>query len=481
MNTAGAKRVAVLGGGISGLAAAHRLHELCPSLEVELLEAESRLGGVLQTHREHGLLVEYGADNFITNVPWAVDFCRRIGIEDQLIETNPAHRRAFVVRKGRLRPIPQGFVVMAPSRLWPIVATPILSPLGKLRLVAEMFIRKGTTETDESLASFAIRRFGRETYERLVQPLVGGIYTGDPHRLSLRSTLPRFLEMEKKHGSLFRALWRQAPSERPSASSGSGARYSMFVAPRDGMSGLIDAVAARLPVGAVKLNSPVVQMRRGDDGRWALLIGETTTEPRLYDAVIVATPAAVTARLLKTVDDPLAGELAEIPYAGCSIVSVVYLREQIHHPLDGLGFVVPLIEGRKILSGSFSSIKYAGRAPEGKVLIRVFIGGACQPELAELPDGRLREIAASELAELLDIKGDPVASFISRRPGSMPQYHVGHEERLARIDRRAARLPGLFLAGNAYHGVGMPLCIHSGEQAAEKAVAMLAAERTAST
>ncbi len=237
--TARQKRVAVIGGGISGLATAHRLTELDPSVSVALLEQADRVGGVLQTKRQDGFMFEWGADNFITNVPWAVDLCRRIGFEDQLVETDEQHRGAFVVRKGKLHRIPQGFIIMAPSRVWPVVSTPILSPWGKLRMAGEFFVPRRKEEGDESLASFVIRRFGQQTYDRLVQPLIGGIYTGDPSRLSLQATMPRFREMEKGHGSLIRAVMRQAKKQPKADRNSSGGRYSMFVAPRDGISSLV--------------------------------------------------------------------------------------------------------------------------------------------------------------------------------------------------------------------------------------------------
>ena len=229
------RRVAVIGGGISGLATAHRLVELDPRLSISLFEQSHRMGGVLETKRHDGFLLEWGADNFITNVPWAVDLCRRIGFEDQLVETDEQHRGAFVVRKGKLRRIPQGFIIMAPSRVWPVVSTPILSLWGKLRMAAEFFVPARKDDADESLADFVIRRFGHETYDRLVQPLIGGIYTGDPHKLSLQSTMPRFREMEKGHGSLIRAVMLQAAKQSKADRNSSGGRYSMFVAPRDGI------------------------------------------------------------------------------------------------------------------------------------------------------------------------------------------------------------------------------------------------------
>jgi oxygen-dependent protoporphyrinogen oxidase len=471
-------RVAIVGGGISGLAAAHRIAELAPQVQIALFDSAKRLGGVLETVHRDGYLIEQSADNFITSHPWAVDLCRRVGLGEQLLSTNSAHRQAFVVSRGRLCKIPDGFLVMAPTRLWPVVTTPILSPLGKLRLAMEKFVKPRADTSDESLASFARRRMGREAYERLVQPLVGGIYTADPERLSVRATMPRFVEMERQHGSLLAGALKNR-REQADESDDSGARYSMFVAPREGMSSLVDAIAARLPRGTARLETRVERIARRDDGRWNVLSTMTnvrqTAVEEVFDAVILAAPAQHAAKLLDAVDAHLTAELAAIEYAGAAVVVLAYDRAQIAHRLDGFGFVVPLVEKLKILSASFSSVKYAGRAPDGKVLVRVFIGGACQRELLDHDDATLRTIAHEELAKLLGIAGTPVLSTVTRWNNAMPQYHLGHVDRVTRIEAAVARQPGLALAGNAYHGVGIPQCIHSGEQAAERTLARLVA------
>lgn len=474
------KKVAVIGGGISGLSTAHRLTELDPEVSVTLFEQADRVGGLLQTHREDGFLFEWGADNFITTMPWAVNLCRRIGFEDQLVETDSRHRGAFVLRNGKLRRIPQGFIVMAPSRIWPVVTTPILSPWGKLRMAAEVLVPKREGDEDESLAGFVSRRFGRETYERLVQPLIGGIYTGDPSKLSVRATMPRFREMEKNHGSLIRAVMGQMKNRAGSSDkNSSGGRYSMFVAPKEGVSSLVEAVANRLPDGTVRVNAGVSALKRGEDGGWWVSHGANgsgVTDTERFDTVVVATPARRAAELVKETDDGLADNLASIDHSGCAIVSLAYDRSQISHRMDGFGFVVSAVENRKILSGSFSSVKYPGRAPEGKVLMRVFIGGALQPELLDLSDEELVQLADDELSACMGIQGAPLKTRIARLPSSMPQYYVGHQERVATIHERARDAGGLFITGNALHGVGMPYCVHSGEQTAERALEFLKQE-----
>jgi oxygen-dependent protoporphyrinogen oxidase len=462
-------RVAVIGGGISGLAAAHRLAELDPTLAITLFESSDRLGGVVQTVERDGYLIEKASDMFITRDPWAIDLCRRIGFEQELIETTKGKRRAFVVRRGNLHPIPEGFTLMAPVKVWPVVATPILSPWGKLRLACEYVIPPKKDDVDESLHSFATRRMGRETYERLVQPLISSIYTADPRKLSMRASMPQFFGMERKYGSIARGMRRLAKSKanaKRSEVQGTGARYELFVTARHGLESLIQAVAKRLPEGSVRLKTTIEKLEARAAGGWNVI--PANGQPQPFDAVIVGTPAGQAASLLADVDKTLSEHLQAIPYAGTVILAMAFRREQIAHPLDGTGYVVPLSEQRKVLSVSFSSIKFAGRAPEDGVLMRVFVGGACQAELLDLDDHQLRHLVEQELREVLGLQGRPQFCEFFRWPRAMPQYHVGHLQRVDEIENLVAALPNFALAGNAYRGVGIPYCIHSGEQAAEK-------------
>lgn len=459
-----ARHVAVVGGGISGLAAAHRLIELEPSCRVTLLEKTSRLGGVIQTIHEDGFQVEQSADNFITTVPWGLDLCKRLGLEDRLVQTNPEYRRTFVIRKGKLYKLPDGFLMMAPTQMWPLAVTPILSPLGKLRAGLEYFIPPRKGDEDESMASFVRRRLGREVFERLVEPLVSAVYAADMEKLSLLATLPRFRDLEVEYGSLIRAMRKQMKSSRKTASE-SGARYSMFVTLKEGLTSLIDALAAKLPEGSIRLDTSVTQLDREKDG-WRLSLSDGPAES--FDAVILATPSHVAAQLLKPVGADVAQELGAIPHEGTAIVTVAFDRDQIRHPLDGMGFVVPTIEKSPILAGSFSSHKYTHRAPQGKVLLRIFAGGARAPEMAQMDDAKLVPLILKDLDDLIGITGKPVYTMTAHWPNTMPQYYVGHKDRVARIVAGMADLAGLEVAGNAFDGVGIPNCIHSGEEAAER-------------
>ncbi len=492
-------RIAVIGGGITGLAAAHRIHELMPHAQLALFEAGPRVGGVLDSVHLDGFLIERSADSFLTRLPQAVALCRRLGIADELISTDDTRRRAFVVRDGLLMPIPDGFFLMSPRKLGPLLSSPILSLTGKFRLLAEPFVSRGPASInldpeprtpnrrDESVASFARRRLGRETFERLVQPLIAGIYTADPEKLSMAATLPEFLALEREHGSLLTASGRTDRFSDQSITA-SGARYSLFATPQNGIATLVHSLAAHFPPNTIHFNTTLTSIQQTTDHRWHLDFGfriadcgltEGSFNPKseirnpksTFDALILALPTHAAAKLLKHCDAALATELATIEYAGCNVVSLGFHRDQIGHALDGFGFVVPQAEGRRIIAASFASQKFPGRAPADKVLIRVFIGGALQPELLDLADDELRRLAIDELGELLQIKGQPVLIDIARWPRSMPQYHVGHIERVARIEKLVERHPTLALAGNAYHGVGIPQCIASAEAAAERIVA----------
>jgi protoporphyrinogen/coproporphyrinogen III oxidase len=464
------RRFAVLGGGVSGLGAALRLRELAPNCQITLFEAGSRLGGVVSTVHRDGYQVEQSADNFITTVPWGLEMCQRLGLTSQLVQTNSTFRQTFVVRRGRLHRLPDGFLMMAPTQLWPMALTPILSPLGKLRAAMEYFIPPRRDEADESMAQFVRRRLGRETFDRLVEPLVGAVYAADMEKLSVKATLSRFREMETQHGSLIRAMRRQMKQrsngpQRPAATE-SGARYSMFVTLTSGLSTMVDAMAAQLPAGAIRLNSPIERIQRTEGG-WRLWAAGVESGMD-FDAVVVAAPAHRAKSLLAEVDAELAAELGQIEYSGTAIVSLGYDVRHVGHPLDGMGAVVPAIENSPILACSFSSQKYPHRAPPGKTLLRVFVGGARRPDLAEMPDAELLPLVLKHLRPLLRINGEPEFIDIAHWPRTMPQYHVGHQERIARIEARLAQLPGLRLAGSAFRGVGLPDCIHSGQVAAEQ-------------
>jgi protoporphyrinogen/coproporphyrinogen III oxidase len=465
-------RVAVVGGGISGLACAHRLIEACQSagrpLDLTLFEASSRLGGVMGTRSIAGYRVETGADSFITNKPWAVDLCRRLGLEGRLIPTDDRYRRSLVLRRGKPAPVPEGFQLISPVDVMAVLRSPIFSLAGKLRMALEMLLPGRPGETDESLAQFVRRRFGREALDRLVQPLVGGIYTSDPEKLSLRATMPRFLDMEREYGSLIRALRKQRTGSADSDPTASGARYGLFATLQGGISELIDTLAKRVSAAAtVQLETEIASLTLEPEGRGFTL--ELPNQARDgFDAVALAVPAWRAAGLLASLAPDAVAPLTQIDYASTAIVVSGHKLTDVRHPLDAFGLVVPAIERRRILAVSFTSRKFPGRAPEGCVQLRTFVGGAMQPELMRLSDAELTALVREELESIFGVIWKPDFCTIARWNRAMPQYHVGHLERVATIERALAPHPRLALAGNAYQGVGLPDCIHSGEMAAEK-------------
>lgn len=473
------KRIIIIGGGITGLAAAHGLVEHCrgtaSEFEVTVLEASSRLGGTIQTELRDEFVLEHGPDSFISEKPEALELAKRLGLESQLIETNSHHRRSFVVRNGRLRPVPEGFQLLGPSRLWPFVTSDIFSWTGKARMALDLLLPRGNTNQsiDESLAQFVRRRLGREALERMAQPMVAGIYTADPERLSLRATMPRFLEMERTDRSLILGMLKRAgPQNKPETNGTSGARYSLFLSFDRGMQTLIDELSLRLPPASVQLGVKVTSLQLDrSSGGWA--VGTESGVSLHADAVCVAIPTYAAAQLLQETDGKLSHELESISYASTATVNLAYRRGDILHPLDGFGFVVPFIEKRSLIACTFSSIKFPGRAPGGFALLRAFVGGALQPDMFALDEAQVLQRVQADLLELLGIEKAPVFSEVTRWPRSMPQYEIGHLDRVQRIDNQLTQLPTLKLAGNAFRGAGIPDCIRSGEKAATELTSLI--------
>lgn len=494
------KRVVIIGGGITGLAAAHRVLELtresAQTIALTVLESSNRVGGIVETHTRDGFLLESGPDSFISEKPAALDLARRLRLTSRIIETNANHRRSLIVRQGRLLPVPEGFHLLAPSRFWPFVKSDIFSWTGKARMALDLILPRRIMNgsagaiNDESLADFVRRRLGREALDRMAQPMVGGIYTADPEQLSLLATMPRFLEMERNHRSVIRALRRQGRLEHDGQTS--GARYSLFLSFDRGMQVLTDTLAERISnltsqivrdsevsdkapafKNAIRLNTPVesISLIRDEaggasEGSPTWIVKAAGNEVLIADAICLALPSYVSAHLLANVDPQLASELDGISYASSATINLAFRRDDVPHPLDAFGFVVPFREKRSIIACTFSSVKFEARAPSDRVLLRAFAGGALQPEILKLDDNELLSRVRKDLRELLGIQQAPLFAEVSRWDRSMPQYHMGHTERVKRIEQRAGALPGLVLAGNAYTGLGIPDCIRSGEAAA---------------
>ena len=361
-------RVCVIGGGISGLAAGYRLMQA--GADVTVLEGSERVGGLLGTQVFDGFVVETGADSILTEKPWAMRLAEELGLKGHVIKTSDKSRGAHIVHDGKLERVPEGFSLMAPTDLVQMALSPIVSKRGKLRMLGDLVLPRGGA-ADESLESFVVRRLGRETFERLAQPMVGGIYGADPQKLSLAATMPRFIDIEAKHRSVIRGLiTRKKSAEEKSAGNASGARYGMFAAFDGGMQTLIDALANKLGE-RIQTRALVTAIERDKFG-WSV---ELRGSFHSYDAVIVAIPAHVAAQVVNTLDPELSRELFAIDYGSAATVTFIWPRSAIPHPLDAFGFVVPAIEKREVLASTWASVKYPGRAPADKALIRVFIGG----------------------------------------------------------------------------------------------------------
>lgn len=465
------RRVAVIGGGLSGLATAVQLHLADPGLQLTLLEASAQLGGVIDTRRRDEYLIDLGADMFATKPAAALHLLERLGVADRLMRPSRRAAGARIVHRGKLVDVPDGFVLMRATRAWPILTTPLLSIAGKLRLLREPWVAPllaGDPETDISVGEFVRHRLGNEVLRNIVEPLVAGIYTADIDKLSMRATMAPLAKMEADHGSLGKATWaRRRSGEDSLERSSSGARYEQFRAFPGGMKELIECLAAALPDGTIRTDTPVDGLSRLDRG-WELT---TAGGPEQFDEAIIATPAAVSAKLLEPHSPAAATALASIEAASTAIVVLALRRDQVAGDINTFGFVVPPKENRQILAASFASNKFDGRAPADCILVRVFIGGSLQADLLRKSDPELVQLACKELSELIRFAGDPLLAEVVRWNHAMPQYHVGHLQKVERIEAEIDRLPGLWLISNALRGVGIAPLIDAAEKLAAKIIA----------
>ena len=472
--------VVIVGAGLTGLSAAHSLvkefQRSGQPFRATVLESSDRAGGVIQTIHEADCLIERGADSFITNKPYAVDLCRELGLESELLPTNSEWRRSLVLKDGTTQEVPPGFQLMVPTQFGPFLKSPILSLSGRLRCLAEQYLPPRTTGEDESLAQFVRRRFGSEALDCLIQPLVGGIYTADPEKLSLRATLHRFPDMEQQHGSVIkaaRAAIRDANATADSqAEVASGARYGLFLTLRNGMTQLIDRLQQSVAQHAdIQFGENVTGIRKAGEQSWQV---ETGDRVLTCDGVILTTPAWRSSELVANIHPHLSSTLSQIEYASSAVVASVHDLDSFDHALDAFGLVIPARERRKILAVSFSSRKFPNRAPDGQVLLRTFMGGALQPEISHLSDDELLKVHHSELTDILGMRAAARHTVITRYTRAMPQYLIGHLDRVAEIDNAISQLQGFELAGSSLKGVGIPDCINSGQRAARQVFSEIA-------
>ena len=474
-------RTAIIGGGIAGLAAAYELEKArAAGAEVAytLFESRDRLGGSLASETVNGVVLERGPDSFLTEKPAAAELCRELGLGTELIPSNDAARKTYILVKNRMVALPDGLMFLVPTKLIPTALTRLFSLTTKIRMGLELLHPPRPSEQDESVAALVERHFGTEAVDRLADPLLSGIYGGDAAELSARTVLPRLVEMETQYGSLTRGMLaahrkmrarakEAAKSNGAASTSPRPAARAIFTSLRGGMQQFVDALAARLAPGSVRVSTPVSGLKKTPDG-WMVEAGGTT---ETYDALIVASPAWAASVLLKGVDAELSEELSGIPYSSSITVNLVYDEATLGALPDGFGFLVPASEGRAMLACTFVHRKFLGRTPAGKAVLRAFLGGMKNEALLTEPDAVLVETVRRELNEILGITAAPDLTQVSRWRRAMAQYAVGHQERVKRIAERVAGLPGLRLVGNAYDGIGIPDCIRLGRAAAKELVA----------
>ncbi|MGB8580065.1 MAG: protoporphyrinogen oxidase [Candidatus Sulfotelmatobacter sp.] len=456
-------RIAIIGGGISGLAAAFALeeHRRSGTVDYTLYESSSTLGGVLRTEHIDGCIVEAGPDSFITEKPWAANLCRALGLGDQLIGSNDADRKTYILVRGRLIPMPDGLMFMVPTKILPTGFSPLFSWSTKLRMAQELFHPPRPAAADESVASMVERHYGSEMVDRLADPLLSGVYGGEAASLSVRAVLPRFAEMERTHGSLGRAMLAARKKMPPSDNKPAP---PLFTSLKNGMQQLIETIVPRLNQNSLLTNAPVESIQRESES-W---IVSAESKSAHFDAVILAVPAGVAARLLATCSSELSSELAAISYTSSITVGLAYDREVRQSLPPGFGFLVPRSEGQRLLAATFVHNKFPHRAPADRALLRCFFAGSSAENIWQLSDDAITTIVRTELQQILGLRATPLFARVYKWKAAMAQYGVGHLDRLDRIERLRQQFPGLALAGNAYRGIGVPDCVRSGQDAAKQ-------------
>jgi len=461
-------QVVIVGGGISGLATAYALMEegekIHTAVQCTVVEREPRWGGKILTHATDDYLIEGGPDSFLTSKPWALELCRALGLQDQLISTNAQHNQTFSFCRGALRELPQGLLAFRPRRVDTLVSSGLLSWGGMLRMGAERFWpRRNPWPTDESLGEFFRRRFGTEAFEYVIEPLVAGIYAGDADELSIESTFPRFRELEREHGSVIKGM-RKALANAPTASRPSGEATTMFMSLRGGLSQLILALVQTLRERGVALIPGVkcleIQPPTPESALFHVVLDNGERLPA--DAVVLATPTYQTARLLRAFQPQTASLLDGIPYASTATISMAYPTESIGSQIRGFGFVVPRKEQRPLLAATWTSLKWPDRSRAGETLIRCYIGGRGRETVLEQDDRSLVECVRRELTSMVGITTAPTYTEVHRWRKGMPQYVLGHRDRLAKVHQELAKWPGLYVTGAGLYGIGIPDCIREG-------------------
>jgi oxygen-dependent protoporphyrinogen oxidase len=468
-------RIAIIGGGISGLSAAYYLEQERAAgapVEYTLFESGDRLGGVMFSDKIGDCVVEGGPDSFLTEKPWANQLCAELGIAHDLIGSNDAQRITYILVKGRLIPMPDGLMFMVPTKLIPTALTPLFSWRTKFKMLTELVHPPRPVDKDETVAQMVERHFGAEVVDRLADPLLCGVYGGTAASLSVRAVLPKFVEMEENYGSLCRAMLAGRKKLAEMRKARGQAPKPLFSSLKGGMQQLIDAIVARLNFGSLRKATAISQLAQKNGG-WELI---TPRGPEFFDAVIFATPARIASNMLAAVDAQLSEDLGKVEYSSSITVTLGYQRDQLKSCPPGFGFLVPRSEGTRMLATTFVHTKFPFRAPDNKALVRCFLGGANDPGVLKFSDEQITAIVRKELKQITGLAADPWFVKVYRWDRAMAQYTPGHLERIERIAATLKQMQNLSIAGNFYKGIGVPDCVRTGKEAAQH-MAALARER----
>ncbi|OGW12230.1 MAG: protoporphyrinogen oxidase [Nitrospinae bacterium RIFCSPLOWO2_12_39_16] len=461
------KKIVIIGGGISGLATAYSLEEIArkkgESISITLFEKNNRIGGNILTERTDGFLIEGGPDCFLSEKPWAIQLCERLGMGESLLRTNDEYRKTYILLNGHLHELPEGVILMIPTEIFPLLKSNLISLSGKIRMGMELFIPKKESSADESLSQFVRRRLGQEALDKIAAPLVAGVHAEDPDTMSVKSRFPRFVQMEEEYGSLIKGMIAKRREMRRAGSKGNKPKYTMFMTLKDGLSEMPATIVQNLKMTKILTNREVAGVDKRDIFKISLKNGEVLDA----DTVVFATPSYETASLLTGINDSISALLNKIPYASTATVSLAFKKESISNPMNGFGFLVPRQEKRRITGATWVSRKFSYRSPDDSVLIRCFIGGSHNEKLVFLNDKDMIEMVKGELRDIMGITSEPLLTRIYRWEKAMPQYTIGHEERLSILDKKLSEYPGMFLTGSSYRGSGISECIKDGQLTAE--------------
>ena len=449
--------VVIIGGGISGLSAAYHLAKA--GIASTLIERRTRLGGVIHTETVEGCVIEAGPDSFLSTKPAALDLIHELGMSAEIIGSNDHLRVTYIQRHGRLRPMPDGLMLMVPTRILPMVTTRLLGWPTKIRMGLECLRRpSGAAREDRSVADFIREHYGQEAVDYLAEPLLAGVYGGDPERLSVASVLAMFTELERKYGSLSRGVL----AARRRMKRLEGKKPPLFQTLRGGLGSLTDALGKAAASHMNVVTSTAEAVERNVSG----FLVRLPDGPIQADALVLACQAYEAGGLLRPVDAELAELLESVPYNSSVTVSLGYDRGRFDGAQNGFGFLIPKKERQRMVACTWVGTKFPFRVPEDKVMLRCFIGGTPAED-----DETLVSLIRGEVREIMGVNAPPIFSRVSRWPRSMAQYTVGHQRRVEAIEARLKSIPGLYLAGNAYTGIGVPDCARMGKQAAEKITA----------